>query len=101
MDEKEKKINKLLNSPSYKIAFTDNDFLKGEKLRGTRLLLEYNKAEMLLNEANIQNTIVIFGSARKPETDPVYQAAYETAYKISSTCSKSTLICSGGGPGVM
>jgi len=100
-EDKKEKIKALVESPSYKIAYIDNDFLRGNSLRGTRLLLEYNKAEMLLDAANIQNTIVIFGSARKKATDPIYQAAYETSYKISSICSTNTIICTGGGSGIM
>lgn len=101
MNDKEKRIQDLLASPSYAIAFEDEAFLTRENLRGTRLQLEYNKTEMMLGEANIQNTIVMFGSARTQPDHPVYQAAYEISYKISLLCTDNTVLCSGGGPGIM
>jgi uncharacterized protein (TIGR00730 family) len=49
---------------SYRLAFTDKDFLLGEDLRSIRLQLEYLKPEMVQREFGIDATIVIFGSAR-------------------------------------
>ncbi|MBC8104699.1 MAG: TIGR00730 family Rossman fold protein [Cytophagales bacterium] len=42
--------------------------------------------------------VTLFGSARTPETDPMYQAAYETARLIGET---GMAIITGGGPGIM
>ena len=53
-----------VDSPVYRLAFEDPDYLHAPFLRGTRLLLEYNKPERALREAGIDNTIVVFGSAR-------------------------------------
>ena len=52
------------DSPVYRLAFEDPDYLHAPFLRGTRLLLEYNKPERVLRKAGIDNTIVVFGSAR-------------------------------------
>ena len=49
---------------SYRLAFTDNDFLLREELRPVRMQLELLKPEMVQAEAGIKSTIVIFGSAR-------------------------------------
>lgn len=38
-------------------------------MRGTRLLLEYTKAENLLRSRHVESTIVVFGSARVAPTD--------------------------------
>lgn len=54
-------------SPSYKIAFTDTDFILHKELRPMRLQLELLKTEMMLHAEKIESTIVIFGSARIPE----------------------------------
>src|SRR5690606_19190976 len=35
-----------LESPAYRLAFDDSDFLTREELRGVRLMLELNKPEM-------------------------------------------------------
>jgi hypothetical protein len=51
---------------SYRLAFTDQDFLLSEDLRSIRLQLEYLKPEMVQREFGIDATIVIFGSARIP-----------------------------------
>ncbi len=56
-------------SPSYKLAFQDNDFLLREELRPVRFQLELLKPEMLLDEAGIASTLVIYGSARIPEPE--------------------------------
>ena len=49
---------------SYRLAFTDNAFLLREELRPVRMQLELLKPEMVLNEAGVAATVVIFGSAR-------------------------------------
>ncbi|WP_119460860.1 TIGR00730 family Rossman fold protein [Rhodospirillaceae bacterium SYSU D60014] len=56
-------------SPSYQLAFTDQDFLLREELRPVRLQLELLKPEMLLQEEKIVSTVVVFGSARIPDPD--------------------------------
>ena len=56
-------------SPAYKLAFQDTDFLLREELRPVRFQLELLKPEMLLEEAGIASTMVIYGSARIPEPD--------------------------------
>lgn len=50
--------------PAYRLAFQDMDFMVREELRPVRFQLELLKTEMLLDEANIQSTFVIYGSAR-------------------------------------
>jgi hypothetical protein len=52
------------NSPSYRLAALDPDFLLGDSMRGVRLQLEYRKAEELLRAWVVRSTIVVFGSAR-------------------------------------
>ncbi len=53
-------------SPSYRLAFADPDFLLREELRPVRLQLELLKPELILQEHEIESTIVVFGSARIP-----------------------------------
>ena len=54
-------------SPSYRLAFQDPDFLLRDELRPVRLQLELLKPELILQEHRIDSTIVVFGSARIPE----------------------------------
>ncbi len=56
-------------SKSYTLAFQDNEFLLREELRPVRFQLELLKTEMLLDEAKIASTLVVYGSARIPEPD--------------------------------
>jgi uncharacterized protein (TIGR00730 family) len=54
---------------SYRLAFTDTDFLLREELRPVRMQLELLKPEMVQHEQGIESTIVIFGSARMVSSD--------------------------------
>ena len=47
---------------------------------------------------DVQDAVAIFGSARTPATDPVYQAAVETARLLAQA---GFPIITGGGPGMM
>jgi hypothetical protein len=49
---------------SYRLAFTDTEFLLREELRPVRMQLELLKPELVQTELGIESTIVIFGSAR-------------------------------------
>lgn len=49
---------------SYRLAFTDTEFLLREELRPVRMQLELLKPELVQQEQGIRSTIVIFGSAR-------------------------------------
>lgn len=54
-------------SPSYRLAYRDDDFLLRDELRPIRLQLELLKPELILQEHKIENTVIVFGSARIPE----------------------------------
>jgi uncharacterized protein (TIGR00730 family) len=49
---------------AYRLAFTDTAFLLREELRPVRMQLELLKPELVQQEQGVENTIVIFGSAR-------------------------------------
>ena len=57
----------LLQSPSYRRADQDIEFLNRDELRPIRLQLELLKPEMIQQEEGIRSTIVVFGSARLVE----------------------------------
>ena len=115
-------------SPSYLLAFADTDFLLREELRPVRFQLELLKPDMLLEEAKVGSTLVVYGSARIPSpehaeavlataTTPERKAVakrlaanaryYDEARKlgrIASECAivedgmRQFVVCSGGGP---
>ena len=118
-------------NPAYKLAFQDMDFLLREDLRPVRFQLELLKPELLLDEAKIASTFVMYGSARIPEpakaqallelaTDDksrriaerliekskYYDVARELAAKVSNfprdeNGMRHFVVCSGGGPSIM
>ncbi|MCY0149581.1 LOG family protein [Hoeflea sp. G2-23] len=111
-------------SPSYRLAYADEDFLCREDLRPVRLQLELLKPEVILGEAGIKSTVVMFGGARIPEPGTEPWAAknetqsknltaasryYDEARAFARLCSTQSLACdgqeyvivTGGGPGVM
>jgi len=106
-------------APAYRLAFSDPDFLCGDELRPVRLQLELLKPEMLLEEAGVQSTILLFGGARIPsparkteartETlaalSKYYDEAREFARRMTEKSQESggreNVIVTGGGPGVM
>lgn len=62
--DKKKMKNDLINSPAYKIAYYDDDFMDEEFCRPVRLQLELLKPEMLFRKEKIESTIVVFGGTR-------------------------------------
>ncbi len=106
-------------APAYRLAFTDTDFMCREELRPVRLQLELLKPEMILNERNIQSTVVLFGGARIPEpakkdgarTETLADLSkyYDEAREFSRLMTEKSLasyghhfvVATGGGPGVM
>ncbi|MGV3555664.1 MAG: LOG family protein [Croceibacterium sp.] len=65
--------------PAYRLAFRDTDFLLREELRPVRFQLELLKPEMLLEEANVGSTLVMYGSARIPPPEAVGAALEQAA----------------------
>ena len=54
----------ILESPSYRVASEDIDFLASDPVRGLRLQMDYLKPEFGLRADDVERTIVVFGSSR-------------------------------------
>ena len=63
-DDLDPKVQAIINSPSYRLAEDDTEFLRRPELRPVRLQLELLKPEMLLIEQNIHSTIVVYGGTQ-------------------------------------
>lgn len=117
--------------PAYKLAFQDMDFLLREDLRPVRFQLELLKPQLLLDEAHIASTLVMYGSARIPEPEKAaallelaeddqsrriaerlvakskyYDVARELAqisskFPVDEDGKRHFVVCSGGGPSIM
>ena len=62
-----RRIQAILDSPSYRQADQDIAFLNLDDTRGVRLQIDYQKPELLLGQHGIRHTIVVFGSTRIQE----------------------------------
>jgi uncharacterized protein (TIGR00730 family) len=65
----ERRLQTIINDPSYRLAYLDPDYITRDDLRPLRLELELLKPQMLLAEKSIKSTIVIFGGThiKNPE----------------------------------
>lgn len=103
-------------SPAYRLAFADPDFLLRDELRPVRLQLELLKPQLELDARGIRSTVVLFGGARIPSpeaqgTGPTHHMAHYydearrfaraiTERSVASDCTENVIV-TGGGPGVM
>jgi len=60
----EARVKAILESPNYRIASEDPDFLASDAARGLRLQMDYLKPELALRAHGVERTVVVFGSAR-------------------------------------
>ncbi|MES2879801.1 MAG: TIGR00730 family Rossman fold protein [Pseudomonadota bacterium] len=58
-----------LDADAYRLAFADPEFLLRRDTRGIRIQLEMLKPDLDQSEQGIENTIVVFGSARFPSPE--------------------------------
>jgi len=68
----------VLKPNAYRLAFADPEFLLRRESRGIRIQLEMLKPDLDQIEQGINNTVVVFGSARFPSPEAA-QAAMQTA----------------------
>ncbi|WP_455477093.1 LOG family protein [Bartonella sp. B41] len=111
-------------SPTYRLAYADQDFLMRPELRSQRIGFEFLKPEIALKECDIKSTVVLFGSARIPESSQSAWAVknetqrknlhamshyYDEAREFARLCScysatteyREFVVVTGGGPGIM
>lgn len=106
-------------APEYRLAFADEDFLCRDELRPVRWQLELLKPELLMDEAGVDSTVVMFGGARIPEPAKKDSARTKTLADLSKfydearrfaelmtkrsmeTGGREDVVVTGGGPGVM
>lgn len=62
--QRQKNIERIMHSPSYRLAYQDPEFLTRPEMRATRMELEILKPEILFAEQHIHSTIVVFGGTR-------------------------------------
>jgi len=60
----EVRVKAIVESPNFRIASEDPDFLASDAARGLRLQMDYLKPELALRAHGVERTVVVFGSAR-------------------------------------
>ena len=88
-----RRVQAILKSPSYRPADTDTAFLAENDLRGVRLQIDYLKAELLLHEHEIEQTIVVFGSTRICEPATAFRKVEELRALLEVDKNNSELRC--------
>lgn len=78
-------------SPSYRLAYSDEEFLLRDELRPVRLQLELLKPELLQQEYGISSTIVVFGSARIPDEETAVARLHKAKALAAASPSNSDL----------
>jgi len=81
-----KQVAEIMKSQSYQLLEENIAFIASEEARGIRLQLDYLRVESKLKEYGIEETIVVFGSARIIE----YQSAVERLETVEEKLKKST-----------
>ncbi len=61
------RVADIMDCPGYRQADQDVAFLNRDELRGVRLQIDYLKPELLLQQHDVEHTIVVFGSTRLHE----------------------------------
>ncbi|MDF3124029.1 TIGR00730 family Rossman fold protein [Rheinheimera sp. 1928-s] len=79
----EQQSQDLLEHPSYRLAFADDDFLMQDELRHVRLQLEYLKPQLILEQNQIKATVVVFGSARFVSRQQAEQMVAEATTQLT------------------
>ena len=103
-------------------AYKNLDFLASKDARPLRILSEYLHPKLQLEEQKVEDTIVIFGSARAPSPEDLeseegrgkntklaeyYDLTRELSKKLTEWSMnlegevQKYVVCSGGGPGIM
>jgi len=75
-------VEKLKESPAYRIAHYDPDFLQKDYLRPIRLQLEMMKAEIILRKQKILSTVVCFGGTKILQKDKAEKAVADLEFKL-------------------
>ena len=86
------------------LAFHNEEFIKSEHGRPVRIMSELLASKAILEDNEIDKTIVIFGSARTKPENKYYEAANALTFKLGKWAKeqpKKYAICTGGGPGIM
>jgi uncharacterized protein (TIGR00730 family) len=85
MDKKLKKnLQQIVDSPSYRLAESDIEFLALKELRPVRMQLELLKPEMTFVEREVRSTIVVFGGTQVVDRDEATARVKDATEKLKA-----------------
>jgi len=58
------RLTEIMDHPSYRLAYLDPDFVQRDVCRPLRLLMELMKPEIMMAEAGIRSSVVVFGGTQ-------------------------------------
>jgi len=82
-------LGNMLEADAYRLAFADPEFLLRRETRGMRIQLEMLKPDLDQAAQGVENTVVVFGSARFPSPEDANTAL--RAAKASGDAAQLTL----------
>lgn len=89
--EATERVHRIMESPAYRQADNDVDFLRRNEARGARLQIDYIKPQLLLEEQGIEHTIVVFGGTRISEPAEAKRKAEQLQQKVQANPGDKTL----------
>ncbi len=81
---REKQVRRIINSPTYRRADQDLDYLDRDELRAARLQLEFLKPELGLQAQGVCYTIAVFGGARIVDPESARQMVDDALKSLDS-----------------
>ncbi len=58
------RLKEIMDHPSYRLAYLDPDFVQRESVRPLRLEMELMKPEMMMKDAGVTSSVVVFGGTQ-------------------------------------
>ena len=83
--ERAENIKRIVQSPSYRVAYKDVDFLTSPALRPVRMELELLKPELAFAEQDIRSTVVVFGGTRIAEPADAQRKLERAKQRLADT----------------
>ena len=84
-EDVKKNLQQILQSPSYRVAYKDMDFLASPELRAARMELELLKPELAFREQGVRSTIVVFGSTRISDPTEAHNTLERAKAQLADT----------------
>jgi uncharacterized protein (TIGR00730 family) len=81
--ERDTRLRAILESPAYRMAEDDLEFLDSDAARASRLALEFMRADFYLREHGIESTVVVFGGSRIRSPQDAQQALLQAEHNAT------------------